>query len=583
LLTKEPVTVEAEAKAPEDTNDTTPGRLARALVVARRALGWVVAALPFAVVLLALLLPNRLGRLTPVAFVHLPVEAIIGVGFLLVLRTRVRRVLAAVGGALLGALAIMKILDMGFYAILARPFDPVLDWVLFDDALGFLTDELGRAAGIGAAIGVVALIAGLLTLTTFSLMRVDRALARHRTAATRGVLALGLVWVVCAAFAVQVVPGVPVAARTNVSILDSRAHLVSAGLRDREAFAAQAAKDKYGGAPGDQLLTALRGKDVIFAFVESYGRVAIDDPLIAAQVGPVLDTGDRRLTEAGFSSRSAYLTSSTFGGGSWLAHATFFSGLWIDNHQRYRTLVSSNRLTLSEAFRRASWDTVAVVPGIKRAWPEADFYGYDRVYDSRNLGYRGPSFGWSTMPDQFTLAAFQRLEHGRAGNDPIMAEIPLVSSHGPWTPTPWLLDWNAIGDGTVFEQVHQQGVPKSEVWRDRTRVKQAYGRSVAYSVNSLISYVQTYGNDDTVMIFLGDHQPASMVSGENASHDVPITIVTRDQAVLDRISGWEWQEGLKPNAQAPVWRMNAFRDKFLTAFGPQAPAPPSAQAAPARR
>jgi hypothetical protein len=317
--------------------------------------------------------------------------------------------------------------------------------------------------------------------------------------------------------------------------------------------------------------------------VESYGRVAIDDPLIAAQVGPVLDTGDRRLTEAGFSSRSAYLTSSTFGGGSWLAHATFFSGLWIDNHQRYRTLVSSNRLTLSEAFRRASWDTVAVVPGIKRAWPEADFYGYDRVYDSRNLGYRGPSFGWSTMPDQFTLAAFQRLEHGRAGNDPIMAEIPLVSSHGPWTPTPWLLDWNAIGDGTVFEQVHQQGVPKSEVWRDRTRVKQAYGRSVAYSVNSLISYVQTYGNDDTVMIFLGDHQPASMVSGENASHDVPITIVTRDQAVLDRISGWEWQEGLKPNAQAPVWRMNAFRDKFLTAFGPQAPAPPSAQAAPARR
>ena len=90
-----------------------------------------------------------------------------------------------------------------------------------------------------------------------------------------------------------------------------------------------------------------------------------------------------------------------------------------------------------------------------------------------------------------------------------------------------------------------------------------------------MSYVQTYGDKDTVLIFLGDHQPASMVSGENASHDVPITIVAKDPAVLDRISGWGWQEGLKPGPQTPVWRMNAFRDRFLTAFGPQGAPPPA--------
>jgi hypothetical protein len=39
--------------------------------------------------------------------------------------------------------------------------------------------------------------------------------------------------------------------------------------------------------------------------------------------------------------------------------------------------------------------------------------------------------------------------------------------------------------------------------------------------------------------------------------------------VFDRISQWGWQDGLKPDSQAPVWRMDAFRDRFLTAFAPQ--------------
>jgi hypothetical protein len=89
-----------------------------------------------------------------------------------------------------------------------------------------------------------------------------------------------------------------------------------------------------------------------------------------------------------------------------------------------------------------------------------------------------------------------------------------------------------------------------------------------YSLNSLISYVETYGDDNLVLVFLGDHQPAPVVTGEDASRDVPITIVAHDPAVLDRISGWGWQDGLKPGPHAPVWRMDAFRDRFLTAFGP---------------
>ena len=112
--------------------------------------------------------------------------------------------------------------------------------------------------------------------------------------------------------------------------------------------------------PADQLLTALRGKDVVLSFVESYGRDAVEDPEFATQVGAVLDDGTKRLAAKGFSARSAFLTSSTVGGGSWLAHATLLSGLWVDNQQRYRSLVGGDRLTLNRAFQRAGWRTVAV-------------------------------------------------------------------------------------------------------------------------------------------------------------------------------------------------------------------------------
>jgi len=85
-------------------------------------------------------------------------------------------------------------------------------------------------------------------------------------------------------------------------------------------------------------------------------------------------------------------------------------------------------------------------------------------------------------------------------------------------------------------------------------------------VSTLLSFVEHYGTEDTVLVFLGDHQPVKIVTGDNASHDVPVAIVAKDPAVLERISSWGWTDGVHPQHDAPVWRMDAFREKFLAAF-----------------
>ncbi|HEY2221903.1 MAG TPA: sulfatase, partial [Actinomycetospora sp.] len=96
-------------------------------------------------VFLALIAPQTVGQLTPGALLRIPVEGLLGVVLVLVLPAGARRAAATLGGVVLGLLTILKILDYGFGAVLARPFDPVLDWTLTGDAAAFLTASLGRA------------------------------------------------------------------------------------------------------------------------------------------------------------------------------------------------------------------------------------------------------------------------------------------------------------------------------------------------------------------------------------------------------------------------------------------------------
>ncbi|AGL14200.1 sulfatase-like hydrolase/transferase [Actinoplanes sp. N902-109] len=517
----------------------------------------------------ALMLPNTLTRLTRAgAFLRLPIEGFVAVGLLLLIPSgKWRRITAGVLGAGLGLLVIEKVLDIGFYKTLARPFDPVLDWVLFDDAESFLKDAAGSAGAIGALIGVILLVLLILALTTLAAIRIGKLTERHRRA-TAGTAVGGVaVWVVLLLTGVQIFAGIPLAARSSYTYAWDRAHSVKKGLNDEKAFAREVKIDAFATTPADQLLTSLRGKDVFVTFVESYGRSALEDPALNAGTLPVLDEGTAALTKAGYAAKSGWLTSPTSGGGSWLAHSTLLSGLWINNQQRYRNLTSSSRLTLTSLFKKADFDTMSVMPGATRAFPEGSFYGYNRIYDSRNTGYAGPKFGWGPQPDQYTLDWFQKNVHGPA-HPPMFVEMPLVSSHTPWAPLPSMIDWSDVGDGSIYNQIKAQAKKPGAVWKDPANVKHEYARSVQYTLSTIISYLEKYGDENTVMVFLGDHQPAPIVVGDTASHDVPITIVAKDKAVLDKIADWNWSDGLRPAANAPVWPMNQFRDKFLTAYGP---------------
>ena len=318
-----------------------------------------------------------------------------------------------------------------------------------------------------------------------------------------------------------------------------------------------------GATPNSRLLTALHGKDVVLVFVEAYGQVAVKGKSFSPGVDAALVQGNQRLKQAGFSSLSGYVTSPTFGGISWLAHSTLQSGLWVNTQGRYNELVSAKRLTLASAFKRAGWLTVDDVPSVNRPWTLGKkFYGFDQVYDRYQVGYKGPTFSFASMPDQYIFSALDRLVLAKPHKRPVFAEVDTVSSHEPWTRIPEEVPWNKVGNGSIYNTL-----PVLRASRGNAAEEQAnYGKSIVYSLNTITSFLQRYGGKNLVMIVLGDHQPQPIVSGLQPNHDVPISIIAHDPAVLQQLKGWGWSAGLKPANTVPVWPMSAFRDKFLNAF-----------------
>ena len=378
----------------------------------RRGLAAIGTVLALALVWFALVAPTRPDRLTPGAFLRLPVEAVALAAVALVVSARSARAVTVVVGTLLGVVTLLKVLDLGTFTVLDRPFNVVTDRGELGSGFAFVRDSLGPWAAWGGAAAAVALVGAAVVCLPWAVGRLSALVSRHRARSARVVVAVAVVWGVCALSGFQVSSRWARRGRRR----RARSWPARCGPRrrptvTRRSFDNALTADVYRD-PASADLSALAGKDVILAFVESYGRVAVEGPESEA-VRTLLDSGTDRLTGLGYTAASGWLTSPTFGGSSWLAHSTLQSGLTIGDQGRYDQLLASPRTTLTSAFGRAGWRTVAVLPSTHGSWPEGqDFYRFDRVYDGSTLGYAGPRFGFSAMPDQFTLAALDRLELG---------------------------------------------------------------------------------------------------------------------------------------------------------------------------
>lgn len=545
----------AEARA---TGQRVGRRVGRG--VRRRVIGALITGPAVVVAWFALTAPTRPDELSLVALLRLPLEALLLGALVLVLPARAARIVAILAGVVLGVIALLKVLDLGAGAVLGRPFEVVTDVPLLTSGLSFVEAAAGGWAAVAVVVAAVLLAAVLLTLP-WAMVRLARGVRRHRRPARGVLVALTVVWVVAAVIGLRSPFGAPIAEAGVGRYALDKVEASLAAERGLAGFEQSLASDPMASTPPD--LSAFAGADVLVVVVESYGRVAVEGPHSGA-VRSLLAERSAALRRAGVTAASGYLESPTFGGSSWLAHATLQSGLPVTDQTRYAALLHSRRSTLSSIFAHDGWRSVAVLPSVDTPWPDGQrFYRFDRVDTAVDLGYRGPAFGFSRVPDQFALAAFGRRELDSASRAPVVAQIELTSSHVPWAPLPVTVAPKRLGDGSVYRGIEARASGTGALVGNGDAIAAAYRTSIRYSLTSVLDFVAAHARHPLVVVMVGDHQPNTTVSGFGGNHDVPVSILSTDPALVHRVERWGWTPGLTPAHDAPVWPMAAFRDRFV--------------------
>ncbi len=521
---------------------------------------WAGVALAVLVLHLALIQPNHPAAFGWAALRFLPHELPLILLALATLPRRARPALRVAITAFLTLMATIKLADLAAHLAYGRSFNAIFDLHLLPAGRELAEGAIGRPATLAVMLGAGAGLAALAAALWWATGRIA-ALAPPRATALLLLPAVALVAAGLARPPALALPGEPFTLR--LAIEHTRAGILA--RRNLADFRDEAARDAHAATPADALMGALRDHDVLILFAESYGRTALDNPRYAPTIRATLAEAEAELARAGLAARSAFLASPVVGGQSWLAHATLLSGLEIDTQGRYRALTASARATLVSLAGRAGWRTAAVMPAITRAWPEADYFGYEILLDRDRLGYRGLPFNWVTMPDQFTLAAFERQLLGPAPRAPVFAEIALISSHAPWTPIPPRLPWEALGDGRIFDPYATAGDPPAVVWRDQDRVRDQFRQALAYTLATALDFTARRADTPALTLLLGDHQPAAFVNEGHGGTQVPVHLIGPPDLIA-RTQAWGWTPGLLPAPDAPAWPMQDLRDRFLDAF-----------------
>ncbi|MGR3823433.1 MAG: sulfatase-like hydrolase/transferase [Salipiger marinus] len=515
---------------------------------------------------LVLVLPSHPGALTPGALLLLPLE--LPLLLALLVAGRGARWLRGLIVAVLMLSVALRLADLAMVTAFARPFNPVGDLPLAAAALNLAQGSLGTpmtVLAVLAALGALIVLAVLLWRATGGWGRL-RPRSRLLPVALTAALALLVVAQTGAAMGRWRLPADPPGTAFATRHLTERLVLVDRTLQDLREFRAAAARDPFAGAP--DLLQAL-DRDLLVIFIESYGRASLDGPLYADTTRATLQGAQTRLADLGLAMASGWLASPTQGGQSWLAHATFANGLWVNDQSRYAAVLASGRQTLFHHAGRSGFPTAAVMPQITLDWPESAVMGFDTILAAQDLGYRGAPFNWVTMPDQYTLSAMDRLLLDPSRDRPAVVQVALVSSHAPWVPVPDPLPWEEVGDGSLFTPMALAGDPPEVVWRDHDRVREQYRKAVAYSLRTVLDYAARHAGDAPLMIVLGDHQAAGFVA-QDSRPDVPVHVIG-PPGLVARLAAQGLTQGLIPAADAPVRPMDQMRDLILSSLTDPAP------------
>lgn len=412
-----------------------------------------------------------------------------------------------------------------------------------------LNVEMPRRHVLGLAVAV-----GAIVLLAWKLPALIGYLHRHlrRPFLRRGVLTAAVVpslivaWAVLADLGLVADPGVkretyraPCLSTTECASRNVQASMkVRRDLADRWTKPADSTYARY------RDLRWTNPPSIYFVVIESYGSVlTAHRDMYDRFMGPIADS----LETTDWHVASAHSKAPVSGGLSWLSVSTLLLGTTVKHDPTLDALRPelSRYPHLIWALEEQGYTTAALQPPVRArtGLSVRNLYGFDKTFYFRDLGYRGPEYGWGIVPDQYSLSVAHD-QFVEKTSSPFFLFFEAVSSHVPWdTPPPPLVD----DPGALGNRDAARAAPTdTSSLTSQPQVEKLF-RHVEYDWRVLVEYLQTRASPNSLVLVVGDHQPPGI---ENTSFATPIHVLSRDQDLVDRFAKYGFTSDLRPAPSA---------------------------------
>jgi hypothetical protein len=287
--------------------------------------------------------------------------------------------------------------------------------------------------------------------------------------------------------------------------------------------------------------------EVHIYIVESYGRI-LNRNLVRAAWKQRLSKMGSAFREDGWFMATGLSQAPVSGGRSWLADTTVFTGIEVKYESVYRHLVpqAATMPSLIRMFEGNGYRTILVRPKdrARKGVKLINHFDFEQTIFFKDLAYTGRSYGWSGIPDQFTLGKLREEILPADPSRPNFLFFHMASSHIPWNELPPVVDdWRELQHTTGKSAKRRRRSNAKEVKFQLARYKRTdevrinrlrattqnlgqYAKAIDYELQVLTKHVLALPEQPSMIILMGDHQPPMM--GKSSDFSVPIHVLTRD-------------------------------------------------------
>jgi hypothetical protein len=282
--------------------------------------------------------------------------------------------------------------------------------------------------------------------------------------------------------------------------------------------------------------------NIYLLFIESYGGILLDHPLLSAGYLKLFSQFKHKLGEKDWHTTLARSLAPTHYGPSWLSYSSVLLGHEIKHNYYYEGLVNQKVWypydTLSKVLQKAGYHSINLnatrfKKGVRVPLPQLKaLYGIDQFILRNEIHYEGPQFGFTeSPPDQYVLE-YAYHQYLKKMDQPFVLFYLTKNSHSPFKSPRQVLENYRDWEDQPYQWIGHK-------FLEKPNLKDFY-QAIEYQLDFLSHYILTYGGKDDLFLLMGDHQPHDLADAYDTS--TLVHIVSQNDQLLQEFRSVGFRE-----------------------------------------